>query len=312
VSWPPLPVALDLKPPPSDLIFSYSFPLLDPSTILLDASACFRLTTFVSSSPTAMDPDKVKAILEAPAPQNAKAFSRFLGQIRWHSRMIRDLADFVTPLHAAVHWEPFSWTEEEEKAFAALKLLLTLALVVQPPNWNREFHVFVDASEIAIGSVLMQKYEKNWFRPVNYASRRLSKAERNYLITEREALRMIYSVTKFRHYLLGKRFTFHVDHSALVYLVSKASLTGKLARWTLLLQEYEFDIVHQPGAQHVVADYLSRLESGEAPAGVADDFPDAGIMTVTPEARPTDDPDKWLTDMIYFRLEWPEGITQGK
>jgi hypothetical protein len=55
---------------------------------------------------------------------------------------------------------------------------------------------------------------------------------------------MIYRVTKFRHYLLGKRFTFHVDHSALVNLVSKASLIGKLARRTLLLQEYEFDIVH--------------------------------------------------------------------
>jgi hypothetical protein len=172
--------------------------------------------------------------------------------------------------------------------------------VVQPPDWNQEFHVFVDESDIAIGSVLMQKYDKNWFRPVYHASRRLSKAERNYSTTEREALGMIYSVTKFRHYLLSKRFTFHVDHSALLYLVSKASLTGKLARWTLLLQEYEFDIVHRPGAQHVVADYLSRLESGEASAGVADDFPDAGIMMVTPEAGPRDDPDKWLTDMIYF------------
>jgi hypothetical protein len=87
---------------------------------------------------------------------------------------------------------------------------------------------------------------------------------------------MIYNVTKFRHYLLGKRFTFHVDHSALVYLVSKASLTGKLARWALLLQEYELDIVHRPGAQHAVADYLSWLESGEAPAGVADHFPTLG------------------------------------
>jgi hypothetical protein len=84
--------------------------------------------------------------------------------------MIRHLADFATPLHAAVHREPFSWTEEEEKAFAALKLLLTRAPVVQPPDWNREFHVFVDTSDIAIGSVLMQKYEKNWFRPVYYAS----------------------------------------------------------------------------------------------------------------------------------------------
>jgi hypothetical protein len=83
----------------------------------------------------------------------------------------------------------------------------------------------------------MQRYEKNWFRPIYYASRRLLKAERNYSTMEQEALGIIYSVTKFRQYLLDKRFTFHVDHSVLVYLVSKASLTGKLARWTLLLQE---------------------------------------------------------------------------
>jgi hypothetical protein len=95
--------------------------------------------------------------------------------------------------------------------------------------------VFVDASDIAIDSVLMQKYEKNWFRPVYYTSRRLSKVERNYWTTEWEALGMIYNVTKFRHYLLGKRFTFHVDHLTLAYLVSKASLMGKLARWPLLL-----------------------------------------------------------------------------
>jgi hypothetical protein len=114
------------------------------------------------------------------------------------------LADFATPLHAAVHREPFSGSEEKEKAFAALKLLLTRAPVVQPPDWTQKFHVFVDALDIAIGSVLMQKYEKNWFRPVYYASRRLSKAECNYSTTEREALGMSYSVTKFRHYLLGK------------------------------------------------------------------------------------------------------------
>jgi hypothetical protein len=85
------------------------------------------------------------------------------------------LADFATLLH--VHREPFTWTEEEEKAFAALKLLLSCAPVVQPPDWEKEFHVFVDALDIVIGSVLMQMYEKNWFRLVYYTSRRLSKAE---------------------------------------------------------------------------------------------------------------------------------------
>jgi hypothetical protein len=70
----------------------------------------------------------------------------------------------------AAHREPLTWVEEEEKAFAALKLLLSCALVVQPPDSEQEFHVFVDASDIAIGSILTQMYEKNWFQPVYYAS----------------------------------------------------------------------------------------------------------------------------------------------
>ena len=66
---------------------------------------------------------------------------------------------------------------------------------------------------------------------------------------------MVYNINMFRHYLLGKKFTFHVDHSALLYLVSKQELTGKLACWTLLLQEFEFDILHQLGVQHAIDDY---------------------------------------------------------
>ena len=134
--------------------------------------------------------------------------------------MIRYLADDATPLHMTVHKTPFQWTS---------------VLVFKPPNWNKPFHVFVDASYVAIGSALMQLSKPSWYRPVYYASRKLSTAERNYSTTEREALGMIYSINKFQHYLLGKKFTFHVDHSTLLYLVSKQELTGKLARWTLLL-----------------------------------------------------------------------------
>ena len=75
-----------------------------------------------------------------------------------------------------------------------------------------------------------------------YASRKLSAAERNYSTTEREALGMIYNIRNFRHYFLRRKFTFHVDHAALLYLVEKQMLTGKLARWMLLLQEFYFAI----------------------------------------------------------------------
>ena len=144
--------------------------------------------------------------------------------------MLRYLADFTTPLHAVVHHVPFQWTQQEEKAYQALKVMLSEAPVVKPPNWTKDFHVFVDASDIAIGSVLIQLTEPRWYRWVYYASWKLSKAKQNYSIIEREALGMVYNITKYRHYLLGRKFAFHVDLSALKYLVSKASLTGKLAR----------------------------------------------------------------------------------
>ena len=84
---------------------------------------------------------------------------------------------------------------------------------------------------------------------------------------------MVYNITKFRHYLLGRKFTFHVDHSTLLYLVNKQALTGRLARWMLLLQEFDFQIYHRPGVQHAVADYLSRLESEEPADSTYDDLP---------------------------------------
>ena len=103
----------------------------------------------------AVDPDKVKVILEAPTPTNAKALSRFLGQIRWHSRMIWYLADVATPLHTIVHKMPYvQWTNVEQDAYDCLKKMLTKVPVVLPPDWQKPFHVFVDASDVAIRSAL--------------------------------------------------------------------------------------------------------------------------------------------------------------
>ncbi|MCO5612148.1 hypothetical protein L7F22_066410 [Adiantum nelumboides] len=149
-----------------------------------------------------------------------------------------------------------------------------------PPNWKKGFHVFVDALDKAVGSVLIQEHSHRWFRPIYYASRRLSSVKRNYSVTERKCLGMIYLVKKFCHYLLGRRFFFHVDHSALLYLVRQQNLTGGLAIWVLLLQEFDFEVIHRPGAQHAVADNLSRLDSGESPSRIADDFLDASLFLV--------------------------------
>ena len=80
-------------------------------------------------------------------------------------------------------------------------------------------------------STLTEQSPSNWYQPVYYANQRLSVAERNYSTMEREALDMIYNIAKFQLYFLDRKFTFHVDYSALLYLVTKQSLTGRLARW---------------------------------------------------------------------------------
>ena len=108
----------------------------------------------------------------------------------------------------------------------------------------------------------MKLTEPSWNHLMYYSSRKLTDVEHNYSTTEREALGMIYIVNEFQHYLLGRKFTFHMDHTALLYLVSKQSLTRKLARWMLPLQEFEFEIHLRPGTQHVVANYLSRIGNG--------------------------------------------------
>lgn len=122
-----------------------------------------------------------------------------------------------------------------------------------PPDWDKPFHVYVDASNIALGCVLSQKDDKNMDHPIYFATCQLIAAEKNYTTTEREALGMIFAVQKFRHYLLGYPFTFYVDHDALKYLINKPDLSGRLARWVLLLQEFNFSIVVRPGKTHANA-----------------------------------------------------------
>jgi hypothetical protein len=99
----------------------------------------------------------------------------------------------------------------------------------------KDFHVTIDASGWCLGSILWQYDTERRESPVYYASRQMSPAERNYTTTEREALAVVYSCKKFRHYLLGYKVIFHTDLDSLKYLVNKPDLLGRIARWILLL-----------------------------------------------------------------------------
>ena len=107
-----------------------------------------------------------------------------------------------------------------------------------------------------------------------YASKQMSLAEKKYTTTEREALAIIYACKKFRHYLLGYRIIFHTDHDSLKYLVNKPDLSGRIARWILLLQEFTYEVVVKVGKANAKADYLSRQRGIEAVEDIQAKFPD--------------------------------------
>jgi hypothetical protein len=102
----------------------------------------------------------------------------------------------------------------------------------------------------------------------------MSPAERNYTTTEREALAVVYSCKKFRHYLLGYKVILHTDHNSLKYLVNKPDLTGRIVRWILLLQEFNYEVVIKSGKANSNADYLSRQRGEESVADISAEFPD--------------------------------------
>ena len=149
------------------------------------------------------------------------------------------------------------------------------APILQALDWNKTFHVHINASNFAIGCVLAQPREHNMDFPVLYTSRQLNSAKKNYTTIEQEGLGMIYAVKQYRHYLLSNKFVFFTNHQALLYLVNKPCNTGRIVRWFLILLEFDFTVVVKKGITHQRADHLSRLINGEAPASVLDDLPDA-------------------------------------
>ena len=130
-----------------------------------------------------------------------------------------------------------------------MKRLLCDALVLAYPDFHRPFVLQTDASDLRLGAVLSQVDAFGHDHVISYASRSLSDRESKFSATEKEILAIIFAVDHFRAYLLGKKFTLVTDHSALRWLHS-IEAKGRLERWVMELQEYDFEVRHRPGPEN--------------------------------------------------------------
>ena len=129
--------------------------------------------------------------------------------------------------------------------------------ILRNPDFTKEFILFTDASNVALGASLMQEHGGKLF-PVCFLSRTLAKAERNYSVIEKECLAIVWAITKLHKYLLGRKFTLLTDHKPLLALSKKRISNGKIQRWALALLDYTFDIRSVRGRDNIIADFLSR------------------------------------------------------
>ncbi|XP_061390803.1 uncharacterized protein LOC133326139 [Musca vetustissima] len=153
----------------------------------------------------------------------------------------------------------FQFGDEQKLAFDKLKQCMTNEPVLHIFNEKFETEVHTDASIDGYGAVLLQKSpDDNLLHPVYYMSRKTSDAERKYTSYELEVLAVIEALKRFRVYLIGIKFKLMTDCNAFTKTLDKKDLCTRVARWILLLQEYDFTVEHRPGTQMRHVDALSR------------------------------------------------------
>ena len=218
--------------------------------------------------------EKVRAIVDAPAPCNVTQLKSFLGMLNYYSKFLPNLSTMIAPLYSLLHKKAtWQWGAAQQTAFRRAKEFLASSPVLVHFDQGKPLVLSCDASPYGIGAVLSHKFDDGSEHPVAFASRSLSPAEHKYAQIDKEGLAIIFGVKRFHQYLLGRKFTIYSDHKPLEHLFGRSRAVPSLAsariqRWALTLGAYNYEICYKPGKDQASADLLSRLPLPEAPKEV--------------------------------------------
>jgi hypothetical protein len=202
----------------------------------------------------AVDPIKVKDVLNWLPPTNVSEIRSFLGLAGYYRRFIEGFSRIARPLTSLLQKNVvFKWSPACQASFEELKKRLTTAPVLVLPNISKNFDIYCDASRQGLGCVLMQEG-----RVVAYASRQLRKHDEHYPTHNLELAAVVHALKVWRHYLIGKRCEIYTDHKSLKYIFTQPDLNLRQRRWLELIKDYNVGIHYHPGKANVVADALSR------------------------------------------------------
>ncbi len=222
---------------------------------------------------------KVHTVQKFPVPTTVDQIRSFIGLAGFYRQFVKDFSKIAQPLTSLLKkGAEFKWSEEQTRAFDALKHALCDAPVLAFPDFKRDFILCTDASNSGVGAVLMQNDDNGKSRAITFASRLLNKSEQNYSVTHREALAVVWALRHFRDLILSYHIHIFTDHSAVTDLFKGNNLSGKFARWHLTVQDYNPSFSYVPGKANTVADALSRHVAPVASLTVSHSLPTLDVV----------------------------------
>jgi hypothetical protein len=185
-----------------------------------------------------------------------------LGLINFFRAFIPNCAELALPLTSLLKKnqpEKVKWNAECENALQRLKEALLSDVCLHAPDYSKPFHLYTDASFAAVGAWIGQYDSKEQLHPIAFASKKLTASQLNYSVIEKELYAVVWSVQNFYQYVFATEVHLYSDHRPLQWLHTLTQHNQRLARWSLLLQNFNITAHFIKGTSNVVADCLSRL-----------------------------------------------------
>lgn len=217
--------------------------------------------------------ERVESVLRAPIPNNISELRAFVGLVNYYSRFIPNYAEKMVPLYGLLQKDnEFVWSSECQRSFEQMKKEVTTDRVLAHFDPSMPIILETDASQYAVAGVLSHRFPDGTKRPIAFVSRSLSKCERNYSVIEKEALAIIFSVTKLKQYLLGQKFELDTDHKPLLAIFGQhkglpVMASARMQRWAFILSGFDYGINHIKGIENH-ADSLSRIAQVESKSSI--------------------------------------------
>src|ERR1051325_246291 len=264
---------------------------LNPNKCTFGVRSGKLLGFVVSERGIEVDPAKVKEIQEMPEPRTEKEVCGFLGRLNYISRFISHMTATCEPIFKLLRKDQMvRWNDDCQVAFDKIKEYLQEPPILMPPVEGRPLIMYLTVLESSMGCVLGQHDESGRKEhAIYYLSKKFTDCETKYSLLEKTCCALAWAARRLRQYMLTHTTLLISKMDPIKYIFEKPALTGRIARWQMILAEYDIQYTSQKAIKgSVVVDHLAH-QAVDDYQSMQFEFPDEDVLLVTDCEEPGPD-----------------------